>query len=71
MKSRLRLLRAEHGLTQADLGELVGVSRQAINAIETGKFEPSLGLAWRLARHFGQPIEQIFDFTDELEGDGA
>lgn len=69
MKSRLKILRAEHDLTQAALGDLVGVSRQAINAIETGKFEPSLGLAWRLARHFGQPIEQIFDFTDELEGD--
>ncbi len=68
MRSRLKLLRAEHGLTQADLGDLVGVSRQAINAIETGKFEPSLGLAWRLARHFGHPIEAIFDFTDELEG---
>ena len=67
MKSRLKVLRAEHGLTQADLGELVGVSRQAINAVETGKFEPSLGLAWRLAQHFGQTIEQIFDFSDELE----
>ncbi len=67
MRSRLKILRAEHGLTQADLGALAGVSRQAINAIETGKFEPSLGLAWRLARHFGQPIEAIFDFSDELE----
>ncbi len=69
MISRLKVLRAEHDLTQADLGAAVGVSRQAINAIETGKFEPSLGLAWRLARHFGQPIEAIFDFTDELQGD--
>lgn len=68
MKNRLKLLRAEQGLTQADLGDLVGVSRQAINAIETGKFEPSLGLAWRLARHFAQPIESIFDFTDEAKG---
>lgn len=69
MISRLKVLRAEHDMTQADLGAAVGVSRQAINAIETGKFEPSLGLAWRLARHFGQPIEAIFDFTDELERD--
>ncbi|MEI6418381.1 MAG: helix-turn-helix transcriptional regulator [Sphingomonadales bacterium] len=69
MISRLKVLRAEHDLTQADLGAAVGVSRQAINAIETGKFEPSLGLAWRLARHFGRPIEAIFDFTDELKGD--
>jgi putative transcriptional regulator len=69
MISRLKVLRAEHDMTQADLGAAVGVSRQAINAIETGKFEPSLGLAWRLARHFGQPIEAIFDFTDEWQGD--
>jgi putative transcriptional regulator len=64
MHNRLKLLRAEHGLTQAELGARVGVSRQAINAVETGKFEPSLGLAWRLARCFGQPIEQIFIFDE-------
>jgi putative transcriptional regulator len=60
MKNRLRVLRAERGWSQADLGEQLGVSRQAINAIETGKHDPSLPLAFRIARLFSMPIEQIF-----------
>jgi putative transcriptional regulator len=60
MKTRLKVLRAEHDLTQEALAERVGVSRQAINAIETGKYEPSLSLAIRIARLFNQPVEQIF-----------
>jgi putative transcriptional regulator len=60
MKTRLKVLRAEHDLTQEALAEKVGVSRQAINAIETGKYEPSLSLAIRIARLFNQPVEQIF-----------
>jgi len=54
-------LRAERGWSQAELGGRLGVSRQAVNAIETGKHDPSLTLAFRLARLFTQPIEDIFN----------
>ena len=60
MNNRLRVLRAERGWSQAELGGQLGVSRQAINAIETGKYDPSLPLAFKLARLFGLPIEEIF-----------
>lgn len=62
--TRLPALRAEQRLTQAELAGLVSVSRQTINAIETGRFEPSLPLALRLARQFGLPVESIFTLTD-------
>ena len=61
MNNRLRVLRAERGWSQAELGGRIGVSRQAINAIETGKHDPSLPLAFRFARLFGLTIEEIFD----------
>ncbi len=61
MKNRLRVLRAEKGWTQEDLGKAIGVSRQAVNAIETEKHDPSLDLAFRIASVFGQSVEQIFD----------
>ena len=61
MKNRLRVLRAERGWSQAELGARLGVSRQAVNAIETGKHDPSLPLAFRLARLFGIGIEEIFE----------
>ncbi len=61
MENRLRLLRAERGWSQAELGGRLGVSRQAVNAIETGKHDPSLPLAFRLARLFEQSIEEIFN----------
>ena len=61
MENRLRILRAERGWSQAELGGRLGVSRQAVNAIETGKHDPSLPLAFRLARLFTQPIEEIFN----------
>jgi putative transcriptional regulator len=60
MKNRLRVLRAEKNWSQADLAQQLEVSRQSVNAIETGKFDPSLPLAFRLARLFGMAIEQIF-----------
>ncbi len=63
MKNRLRVLRAERDLSQADLAVRLEVSRQSVNAIETGKYDPSLPLAFKLARLFETPIEQIF--TDE------
>jgi len=61
MNNRLRVLRAERGWSQAELGGRLDVSRQAVNAIETGKYDPSLPLAFKIARLFGQPIEEIFD----------
>ena len=60
MKNRLKVLRAERDWTQARLAEELEVSRQTVNAIETGKYDPSLPLAFRIARLFGQPIETIF-----------
>jgi putative transcriptional regulator len=60
MKNRLRVLRAERDWSQADLAERLEVSRQSVNAIETGKFDPSLPLAFKLARLFGTSIEAIF-----------
>ena len=62
MKNRLRVLRAERKWSQGELSQLLGVSRQAINAIETEKHDPSLELAFRLSRLFALPIEQIFEF---------
>jgi putative transcriptional regulator len=61
VKNRLKVLRAERDWSQADLAERLDVSRQSINAIETGKYDPSLTLAFRIARLFGQPIEAIFE----------
>jgi putative transcriptional regulator len=61
MKNRLKVLRAERDWSQADLADKLEVSRQTINALETGKYDPSLPLAFRIARLFGQPIESIFD----------
>ncbi len=60
MKNRLRLLRAERGLSQADLALALGVSRQTVNAVETGRFDPSLPLAFAIARTFSLRIEEIF-----------
>ena len=64
MNNRLRLLRAEKGWSQAELAGRIDVSRQAVNAIETGKHDPSLSLAFRIAHEFGLPIEQVFGGDD-------
>jgi putative transcriptional regulator len=61
MKNRLKVLRAERDWSQTDLAEALGVSRQTIHALEAGKYDPSLPLAFKIARLFGQTIEQIFD----------
>jgi putative transcriptional regulator len=63
VKNRLKVLRAERDWSQADLAHRLDVSRQSVNAIETGKYDPSLPLAFRIARLFDLPIEAIF--TDE------
>lgn len=60
MTNELRVLRAQHNWSQADLAERLGVSRQTVNAIETGRYDPSLPLAFRIAALFGEPIERIF-----------
>lgn len=60
MKNRLKVLRAERDWSQADLAQRLEVSRQSVNAIETGKYDPSLPLAFRIARLFDMPIEAIF-----------
>ena len=64
MKNRLKVLRAERDWTQAQLADALEVSRQTINAIEKGKFDPSLPLAFRAARLFGMQIEEIFHDED-------
>jgi putative transcriptional regulator len=61
MNNRLRILRAESGWSQADLAAKLEVSRQSVNAIETGKYDPSLPLAFRIARLFSRKIEEIFE----------
>ncbi len=61
MKNRLRVLRAEREWSQASLAEQLDVSRQTINAIETGKYDPGLPLAFKIARLFSQQIEEVFD----------
>ncbi|KCZ55737.1 Cro/Cl family transcriptional regulator [Hyphomonas beringensis] len=66
MKNILKILRTEKGWSQAALAEKLDVSRQSVNAIETGKYDPSLPLAFAIARLFGRPIEEIFDDGVEL-----
>ncbi len=61
MKNRIKILRAEHDLTQAELAKRLNVSRQTINAIEKGKFDPSLPLAFKLSHLFDKTIEEIFE----------
>ena len=61
MKNRIRVLRAEQAWSQAELAQRLGVSRQTVNAIETGKFDPSLPLAFGMARMFNRRIEDIFE----------
>ena len=65
MKNRLRVIRAERDWSQADLADQLGVSRQTINAIENGKYDPSLPLAFKIARLVNQLIEQVFQYEDE------
>jgi putative transcriptional regulator len=64
MKTRLRVLRAEKEWSQAELAAHVGVARGTINAIETGKYDPSLPLAFKIARIFGKTVEEVFLYTE-------
>lgn len=71
MKNRLRVLRAELDWSQAALAERLGVSRQTVNAIETGKYDPSLPLAFSIARTFHRPIEEIFETDGDVPAAGG
>ena len=62
MKNRIRVLRAEHRLSQGELAERLGVTRQTINAVENGKYDPSLPLAFAIAALFDTTIEQVFEY---------
>lgn len=66
MKNRLRVLRAEQKISQADLAEQTGVTRQTINAIENDKYDPSLSLAYKISDLFNKPVEEIF-LRDQVE----
>ena len=65
MKNKLKVLRAERDWTQADLASALDVTRQTVNAIEKGKYDPSLPLAFKVAALFAIPIEQIFSYSEE------
>lgn len=65
MKNKLKQFREVRGVTQRELGSAVGVSRQAINAVETGKCDPSIQLAYALAQYFSVTIEELFDFSKD------
>ena len=67
MKNRLEALRKEKGVRQEDLAQALGVSRQTVISLEKGKYNPSLALAFKLARYFAMPVEAIFDDSDERE----
>jgi len=68
MQNRLKVLRAERNWSQAELAERLGVSRQTVNALETGKYDPSLPLTFKIARIFQLPIEEIFQYDPESDG---
>ena len=70
MRNRLKVLREAYGWSQGALADRLGVSRQTVNALETGRYDPSLPLAFRIARLFGEPIEAIFE-PDEVPAGSA
>jgi putative transcriptional regulator len=67
MRNRIRVLRAERDWTQAQLAEAIGVSRQAIVAVENGKYEPALPLAFKIARAFGKTVEEVFLWDNPIK----
>lgn len=71
MKNKIKVFRAMHDMTQEDLAQAIGVTRQTILAIEKGKYVPSLDLAFRIARHFTVNIEEVFTYEDEPPAAGA
>lgn len=69
MRNKVRELRTAHGMTQEDLAERVGTSRQTIISIESGRYNPSILLAYKLAAAFGQSIEAVFLCSEQIEGE--
>lgn len=65
MKNRLEEIRKQRNITQEELADALSVSRQTINALENGRYNPSIELAFKIARHFGQTIEEIFIYEDQ------
>lgn len=65
MKNRIEEIRTERGIRQEDFAKLMGVSRQTISSLETGKYNPSIMLAYKIARYFGMTIEEVFIFEEE------
>jgi putative transcriptional regulator len=65
MRNRIRVLRAEHEWSQAEVADRLGIARQTINALETGKYAPSLPLAFKISKLFAKPVEEIFDPASE------
>jgi len=65
LRNRLEEIRKQKGLTQEELAEVLGVSRQTVNSLENGRYNPSIMLAFRIARFFGMSIEEIFIFEEE------
>ncbi len=71
MKNRIRVLRAEREMTQEELAELIGVTRNTIMSLEKGKYYPSLKLAYRIADAFGVGIDDVFTYEREIDGPGS
>ena len=72
MKNRIEAIRKERGIRQEEFAKLMGVSRQTISSLETGRYNPSIFLAWKIARYFGMTIEEVFIFEeDDLNGGKA
>ena len=65
MKNKIEQIRKEHGIRQEDFAKALGVSRQTISSLETGRYNPSIFLAYNIARYFGMTIEEVFLFEDE------
>jgi putative transcriptional regulator len=68
--NQITALRARHGMSQAELGQRIGVTRQTVNAIEGGKYSPSLEVAFKIARTLDVPLESVFDYPDEPQPAG-
>lgn len=65
MKNRIEAIRKERGIRQEEFAKLMGVSRQTISSLETGRYNPSIFLAWKIARYFGMTIEEVFVFEED------
>ena len=65
VKNRIEAIRKERGIRQEEFAKLMGVSRQTISSLETGRYNPSIFLAWKIARYFGMTIEEVFIFEED------